>query len=61
MRKPWNDKAWGDYPYRQTQDKKTPRRISKLMVYKVENSDTLSIVSCRGHYQQARDLMNLAI
>jgi toxin YoeB len=92
MRKLWSDKAWDDYLYWQTQDKKTLRRINRLvkdiersrespagqdapaskaerlryskmgllsvridetnrLVYKIEKDDTLSIVSCRGHYQ----------
>jgi toxin YoeB len=88
----WSDKAWDDYLYWQTQDKKTLRRINRLvkdiernqenpggqntpmgkaeklryskmgllsvridesnrLVYKIEDSETLSIISCRGHYQ----------
>lgn len=91
MQKLWSTKAWDDYLYWQEQDKKTLRRINKLiqsiersaldpagqalplgkaerlkyskaglssvridntnrLVYKVENSETLYIVSCRGHY-----------
>ncbi|MEG0322568.1 MAG: Txe/YoeB family addiction module toxin [Raoultibacter sp.] len=92
MKKLWSNKAWDDYLYWQTQDKKTLRRINKLitsiersgndpdeqslpfgkaerlkysktglssvriddtnrLVYKIENNEILSIVSCRGHYQ----------
>lgn len=92
MRKLWSDKAWDDYLYWQTQDKKTLRRINKLaqsiergnegadgrnamigkaeklkyskarlssvridetngLVFKIEDDDTLAIISCRGHYQ----------
>ena len=31
MRKIWSDDAWADYLYWQTQDKKTIRRINKLI------------------------------
>ena len=31
MRKIWSDEAWTDYLYWQTQDKKTIRRINKLI------------------------------
>ena len=31
MRKDWHDKAWEDYLYWQTQDKKTLRMINKLI------------------------------
>ncbi len=31
MRKLWSDKAWDDYLYWQSQDKKTLRRINKLI------------------------------
>ena len=31
MRKIWSDEAWADYLYWQTQDKKTLRRINKLI------------------------------
>ena len=31
MRKIWSDEAWEDYLYWQTQDKKTLRRINKLI------------------------------
>ena len=31
MRKIWSDEAWADYLYWQTQDKKTIRRINKLI------------------------------
>ena len=42
MRKPWNDKAWGDYPYRQNAGQEKRRGASaNLMVYKVENSDVI--------------------
>jgi toxin YoeB len=92
VNKLWSDKAWDDYLYWQTQDKKTLRRINKLvkdiergqdnsggqdapmgkaeklryskkglssvriddanrLVYKIEEDDTLSIVSCKGHYR----------
>jgi toxin YoeB len=92
VQKLWSDKAWDDYLYWQTQDKKTLRRINRLvkdiersqenpdghstsigkveklryskmglssiridetnrLVYKIEGDDTLSIVSCRGHYR----------
>lgn len=92
MRKLWSDKAWEDYLYWQTQDKKTLKRINRLvssierssenpreqsapfgkaerlkyssvglssvrideanrLVYKVEDGNTLLIVSCRGHYR----------
>lgn len=32
MRKSWSDEAWEDYLYWQTQDKKTLRKIHKLLV-----------------------------
>lgn len=92
MKKLWGDKAWEDYLYWQTQDKKTLKRINKLvtsiersvdgpgeqnapfgkaerlryskaglssvrideanrLVYKIEDEDTLFVVSCRGHYR----------
>ncbi|MDR1185309.1 MAG: Txe/YoeB family addiction module toxin [Coriobacteriales bacterium] len=92
MNKLWSDKAWDDYLYWQAQDKKTLKRINRLiksidrsqespdgqnapigkaeklryskmglssvrideanrLVYKIEEDDTLSIVSCKGHYQ----------
>ncbi|MDR1088827.1 MAG: Txe/YoeB family addiction module toxin [Coriobacteriales bacterium] len=92
MRKLWSNKSWEDYLYWQTQDKRTLRRINRLLkelersgvdtdgqrvpigkaeklkyskvglssvridesnrlVYKIEDDDTLSIVSCRGHYR----------
>ena len=31
MRKIWSDEAWADYLYWQTQDKKTLKRINKLI------------------------------
>jgi len=31
MEKIWTDKAWGDYLYWQTQDKKTLKRINNLL------------------------------
>ena len=31
MRKIWSDEAWADFLYWQTQDKKTIRRINKLI------------------------------
>ena len=31
MRKIWSDEAWADFLYWQTQDKKTLRRINKLI------------------------------
>lgn len=31
MRKIWSDEAWEDYLYWQTQDKKTLKRINKLL------------------------------
>ena len=31
MRKTWTDRAWDDYLYWQTQDKKTLRRINQLL------------------------------
>lgn len=38
MRKLWSDKAWDDYLYWQTQDRKTLRRINKL-VKDIERSE----------------------
>lgn len=32
MRKIWSDEAWEDYIYWQTQDKKTLKRINKLIL-----------------------------
>ncbi|MDR1013548.1 MAG: Txe/YoeB family addiction module toxin [Coriobacteriales bacterium] len=92
MKKLWSDRAWSDYLYWQTQDKRTLKRINRLvkgiergqetpdgqdapigkaeklkysktglssvrideanrLVYKIEDGDMLSIVSCRGHYR----------
>lgn len=31
MKKMWHDKAWEEYQYWQTQDKKTLKRINKLL------------------------------
>jgi toxin YoeB len=31
MRKDWHDRAWSDYLYWQTQDKRTLRRINSLI------------------------------
>lgn len=31
MKKLWQDEAWEDYVYWQTQDKKTLKRINKLL------------------------------
>jgi len=31
MRKMWDDEAWEDYVYRQTQDRKTLNKINKLL------------------------------
>ena len=31
MRKTWTEEAWEDYEYWQTQDKKTLRRINKIL------------------------------
>ena len=45
MRLLWEDRAWSDYLYWQTQDKKTLKRI----VY-YEQDDIIYIVSCKGHY-----------
>ena len=45
MRLLWEDRAWSDYLYWQTQDKKTLNRI----VY-YEKDDIIYIVSCKGHY-----------
>ncbi|MGN0164082.1 MAG: Txe/YoeB family addiction module toxin [Candidatus Ornithomonoglobus sp.] len=85
MRLLWEERAWADYCYWQTQDKKTLKKINSLikdiqrngtdtgigkpeplrsnlsgwwsrrideenrLVYK-EQSDSLIIASCRGHY-----------
>jgi toxin YoeB len=92
VKKLWSDRAWSDYLYWQTQDKRTLKRINRLvkgiergqetpdgqdapigkaeklkysktglssvrideanrLVYKIEDGDMLSIVSCRGHYR----------
>ena len=32
MKKTWSDKAWEDYLYWQTQDKKTLRRINQMIL-----------------------------
>ena len=45
MRLLWEDRAWSDYLYWQTQDKKTLKRI----VY-YEKDDIIYIVSYKGHY-----------
>lgn len=45
MRLLWEDRAWSDYLYWQTQDNKTLKRI----VY-YEKDDIIYIVSCKGHY-----------
>ena len=85
MRLLWDDRAWDDYIYWQTQDKKTLKRINALVkdikrssyegigkpeplkgnlsgwwsrrideenriVYK-EDSGTIIIAACRGHYE----------
>ncbi len=42
MKKIWSDKAWEDYLYWQTQDKKTLKRI---------NGEFIDILSCNGHYE----------
>ena len=31
MRKIWSDSAWDDYVWRQSQDRKTPKRINALI------------------------------
>ena len=31
MKKNWHDRAWGDYLYWQTQDKKTLKKINRLL------------------------------
>lgn len=85
MKKLWSDKAWDDYLYWQTQDKKTLRKINDLvkdiernglssgtgkpeplkyrkawsrridcenrLVYNIDESGFLWIISCRGHYE----------
>lgn len=45
MRLLWEDRAWSDYLYWQTQDKKTLKRI----VY-YEKDDIIYTISCKGHY-----------
>ena len=42
MRKIWYDKAWDDYLYWQTQDKKTLKRINKL-IRDIERGDNKGI------------------
>lgn len=32
MKKVWHDEAWEEYLYWQTQDKKTLKRINKLLI-----------------------------
>ena len=61
MRLLWEDRAWSDYLYWQTQDKKTLKRINGLIKDIQRNSfegigkpdekdDIIYIVSCKGHY-----------
>ena len=58
----WEDRAWNDYLYWQTQDKKTLKRINMLIKdiqrspYEVnrivyyEQAGIIYIISCLGHY-----------
>lgn len=41
MNKLWQDSAWEDYLYWQTQDRKTLKRI---------NNGIIEIAQCRSHY-----------
>ena len=62
----WTDRAWDDYPYWQTQDRKTLKRINALiadinrdpdehrLVYAVE-PDEITIISCSYHYARPLD------
>lgn len=45
MKKLWADRAWDDYLYWQTQDKRTLKRINELI------NGFLWIIACRGHYE----------
>lgn len=85
MNKLWSDRAWDDYLYWQSQDKKTLKKINDLvkdiernglsegigkpeplkyrkawsrridrenrLVYDIDVSGNLWIISCRGHYE----------
>ena len=57
MKLKWDEEAWSDYLYWQTQDKKTLKRINasrridetNRVVYKIED-DAVVIAAVRGHY-----------
>lgn len=56
MRLLWEDRAWSDYLYWQTQDKISgmwSRRIddTNRIVY-FEKDEIVYIVSCKGHYDE---------
>ena len=53
MKKLWADRAWDDYLYWQTQDKKTLKRIDDVnrLVYNIDENGFLWIIACRGHYE----------
>jgi toxin YoeB len=48
MLKPWHDTAWDDYLWWQTQDRKTLKRVNRL-VFQIKG-ETLEICACRGHH-----------
>lgn len=55
MKKIWSDKAWDDYLYWQTQDKKTLKKVNQLVKdierYLSYQCEFIDILSCKGHYE----------
>ena len=45
--------AWADYLYWQSEDKKTLKRINKLLqeLQRDVENDSIVVLSCRGHYE----------
>ena len=48
MRKLWQDEAWEEYLYWQTQDKKTLKKINRLLT---DIGDSMEIIQCGTHYR----------
>lgn len=68
MNKIWTDKAWDDYIYWQTEDKKTLKKINKLIIDIERNGNTEGIgkpeplqYDFQGYYSRRIDEKNRLI
>ena len=48
MRKLWQDEAWEEYLYWQTQDKKTLKKINRLLIDIDRNGSKMRVDGARG-------------